>query len=102
MTDTVISIENLSKRYLVGHRDAQRGKTTLRDVIVREAHNFTRKAVDVFRGRQIVQGDRGRGVLGAEKRELRGQARRGRRYYRPKWRGQKYAAENSQSHHGAD
>ena len=29
----------------------------LRDVIAREARNFARKAVDVVRGRQIVQGD---------------------------------------------
>src|SRR5262249_55195025 len=30
---------------------------TLRDVVVREARNFARKAVDVLNGRQIVQGD---------------------------------------------
>jgi lipopolysaccharide transport system ATP-binding protein len=58
MTDTVISVENLSKRYPVGHRSAQRERyTALRDVIAREARNFVRKAVDAFRGRQIVQGD---------------------------------------------
>src|SRR6202048_4961250 len=56
MSDIVISVENLSKRYLVGHRTRER-YTTLRDVIAREARNFTRKAVDAFRGRQIVQGD---------------------------------------------
>jgi lipopolysaccharide transport system ATP-binding protein len=58
MSDTVISVENLSKRYFVGHQLAQREKyTVLRDVIAREARNFARKAVDVMRGRQIVQGD---------------------------------------------
>jgi lipopolysaccharide transport system ATP-binding protein len=56
MSDTVISVENLSKRYLVGHRGEER-YVALRDVIAREARNFTRKAVDVFHGRQIVQGD---------------------------------------------
>ena len=30
---------------------------TLRDMIAREARNFARKAVDMVRGRQIVQGD---------------------------------------------
>jgi lipopolysaccharide transport system ATP-binding protein len=30
---------------------------TLREVIAREAQNFVRNAVDVFRGRQVVQGD---------------------------------------------
>ena len=31
--------------------------TALRDVIGREIRNFTRKAADVVRGRQVVQGD---------------------------------------------
>jgi lipopolysaccharide transport system ATP-binding protein len=58
MPDTVITIENLSKRYLVGHRAVQRERyATLRDVIVREARSFARKAIDFVRGRQIVQGD---------------------------------------------
>jgi lipopolysaccharide transport system ATP-binding protein len=58
MSDIVISVENLSKRYLVGHRSAQRESyTALRDVIGREARNFTRKTVDFVCGRQIVQGD---------------------------------------------
>jgi len=49
----------VSKRYLLGHRTGEQARYnhTLRDVIAREARNFTRKAIDVFRGRQIVQGD---------------------------------------------
>jgi homopolymeric O-antigen transport system ATP-binding protein len=60
MSDAVITIENLSKRYLIGHRSGAGGSyhyTALRDVLAREAHNFVRKAVDLFRGRQVVQGD---------------------------------------------
>ena len=58
MSDIVIAVENLSKSYLVGHQSAERERyTALRDVIGREARNFARKAVDVVRGRQIVQGD---------------------------------------------
>jgi lipopolysaccharide transport system ATP-binding protein len=60
MSDTVITVENVSKSYLVGHRsDRQAGSpyASLRDVIGREVHNFARKAIDVARGRQIVQGD---------------------------------------------
>jgi lipopolysaccharide transport system ATP-binding protein len=58
MSDAIISAENLSKRYLLGHRTAQDARyTALRDVITREASNFMRKAADAFRGRQIVQGD---------------------------------------------
>src|SRR4051812_43768777 len=56
----VISVENLSKRYLVGHRQERGGVyqyTALRDVLGREMRNMARKAIDVFRGRQVVQGD---------------------------------------------
>src|SRR5215204_2993277 len=58
MSDSVISVENLSKRYLIGHQTAQRERyTALRDVMAREAGNLVRKAGDFFHGRQIVQGD---------------------------------------------
>src|SRR3977135_2211309 len=58
MADAVITIENLSKRYLVGHQASRRTRhSTLRDTIVREARGFARKAADLVRGRQIVQGD---------------------------------------------
>jgi lipopolysaccharide transport system ATP-binding protein len=58
MPEIAISVENLSKRYLVGHRtDQYRSYTTLRDVIAREARNFVRKAADFAHGRQIIQGD---------------------------------------------
>src|SRR5262245_27014124 len=58
MSDTVISVENLSKSYLVGHQSHERERyTALRDVIGREARNFVRKTTDFFRGRQIIQGD---------------------------------------------
>src|SRR5229473_5914972 len=58
MSDVVITAENLSKRYLVGHRSAERERyTALRDVLAREAQNFARKGLDFFRGRPIVQGD---------------------------------------------
>lgn len=51
-----ISVENISKRYLVGHRSGD-GYATLRDVIVRSTRNFSRKTIDFVHGRQIVQGD---------------------------------------------
>src|SRR5216684_3490919 len=58
MSDTAISVENLSKRYMISHETDQRERyTALRDIIGREARNFRRKAADRFRGRQIVQGD---------------------------------------------
>jgi lipopolysaccharide transport system ATP-binding protein len=60
MSDNAIVVENLSKRYLLGHRSGAEGRykyTALRDVIGREIRNFVRKAADLARGRQIVQGD---------------------------------------------
>jgi lipopolysaccharide transport system ATP-binding protein len=60
MSEPAFVVENLSKSYLVGHKSdrlEQRGHATLRDVIVREARSFARNAMDVLRGRQVVQGD---------------------------------------------
>ena len=60
MSPYAITVENLSKRYLIGHRLSPTGQykyQALRDVIGRELSNFTRKAADLLRGRQIVQGD---------------------------------------------
>ena len=56
--EVAISVANLSKRYFVGHESVRRdGHNTLRDTIVRHAKNFGRKASDMVRGRQIIQGD---------------------------------------------
>jgi len=58
MSDTVISVEHLSKSYLVGHRFAQREHgATFREMMTREVRNFARKALDLVHGRQIIQGD---------------------------------------------
>ena len=58
MSKTVITVEDLSKSYLVGHEAAQSERyKSLRDVIAREARSFVRKASDMLHGRQIVQGD---------------------------------------------
>jgi lipopolysaccharide transport system ATP-binding protein len=60
MSERAILVHNLSKKYLVGHRSdrlKQHGHTTFRDVIAREALAFARTAVDVIRGKQVVQGD---------------------------------------------
>jgi lipopolysaccharide transport system ATP-binding protein len=61
MPVNAIVVENLCKRYLIGHRFSSSGGqykyTALRDVLEREINNFARKAVDVVRGRQVVQGD---------------------------------------------
>ena len=60
MSDTVISVESLSKCYLVGHKSAGQGYkryTALRDVIGQKARNIAGNAVNLVRGRQVVRGD---------------------------------------------
>jgi lipopolysaccharide transport system ATP-binding protein len=57
MPEIVISVDNLSKRYLIGHRSGSYRYTALRDVIGREVRNFIRKGLDFCRGKQIIQGD---------------------------------------------
>jgi lipopolysaccharide transport system ATP-binding protein len=59
MSDAIITVENLSKKYLIGHQTGQRGRSryvALRDVIGREVRNVARKTMDVVRGRQVLQG----------------------------------------------
>lgn len=60
MSQNAIVIEKLSKKYLIGHRSSSGGQyryTALRDVIGRKVSNFVRKANDLARGRQVIQGD---------------------------------------------
>ena len=58
MSDSIITVENLSKRYLVGHQaETHRRYIALRDVIARGVREFVRKTADMIHGRQIVQGD---------------------------------------------
>ena len=53
-----IEVENLSKRYLVGHQaDTDLRSATLREVIARGVRDFVRKAADIAHGRPIIQGD---------------------------------------------
>src|SRR5690242_10235106 len=56
----LISVDNLSKSYLVCHRIERSGShnyTALREVIERQLRNAFRKAAEVMRGHQVVQGD---------------------------------------------
>ena len=54
--DVAISVEGLSKSYLIGH-EAHAAHETFREMLVRAARGFGRSLADVARGRQIVQGD---------------------------------------------
>jgi lipopolysaccharide transport system ATP-binding protein len=60
MSENAIVVDNLSKRYLIGHRFASDGHykySALRDTVAREIRNFARKAADLVSGHQVVQGD---------------------------------------------
>jgi lipopolysaccharide transport system ATP-binding protein len=58
MTNSVISVENVSKCYLVGHQSAQRERyNSFRDLIGLEARKFGRKVGELTRGQNIVEGD---------------------------------------------
>ena len=60
MSDVIITVDNLSKTYLVGHQfdgGSRSNYIALRDVIGRKIRNGARKAVDVVRGRQVIKGE---------------------------------------------
>jgi lipopolysaccharide transport system ATP-binding protein len=51
MSDVVIRAERLGKKYMIGHAAERERHVTLRDVMVRGASNFWRKAAGIARGR---------------------------------------------------
>jgi lipopolysaccharide transport system ATP-binding protein len=60
MSEPAITVENLSKCYLIGHRSRERAHfkyMAFRDVVGRELRAFARKTLDVVHGRPVVQGD---------------------------------------------
>jgi lipopolysaccharide transport system ATP-binding protein len=60
MSETVVTVEGLSKRYLIAHNPDSQGHKryiAFRDVIGRVARDLTRKTVNMLRDRQVLQGD---------------------------------------------
>jgi lipopolysaccharide transport system ATP-binding protein len=56
MSEKIITVEDLSKIYLLDHRTEQRERyTALRDVITLGARNFARRTVNLLRGQPFVQ-----------------------------------------------
>src|SRR5215467_880919 len=57
-SDPIIEVENRSKRYLLGHEAAGWGRySSLRETLMRDVRRLGRKALDMARGRQLLQGD---------------------------------------------
>lgn len=58
MSDIAIRVENLSKRYLLGHQsDILKGEATLRDNLVGAARGFLRRTKNLANGGTLVAGD---------------------------------------------
>jgi lipopolysaccharide transport system ATP-binding protein len=59
MSNIVISVENLSKRYLLGHKsdETREPYLALRGVVARDIRKIGRRTADMLRGRHIIQGD---------------------------------------------
>jgi lipopolysaccharide transport system ATP-binding protein len=55
--DVVIRVEKLGKKYVIGHESERERYVALRDVLTRTARRFARSAMDIARGKPIVQGD---------------------------------------------
>lgn len=59
MNDTVISVENLGKCYLIGHSVPRLDRhATFRDAFIKNIRSAISKTVDTARGRQLIAGDR--------------------------------------------
>lgn len=57
MSDTVIRVEGLGKKYIIGHESQRDPAGTLRDAIVRACSGFAQTIRQTARGRAIVAGD---------------------------------------------
>lgn len=56
MPEVAISVEGLSKRYWLGHRQGA-ANYLVRDAIMGQLRSLARNTADMFSGRQIIQGD---------------------------------------------
>lgn len=56
-SEVAIRVEGLAKSYLIGHESQARGQESFREMMVRSTRGVGRLAMDVLRGRQLVQGD---------------------------------------------
>ena len=55
MSDTIIKVENLSKKFIIGHQRTER-YTALRDVIVNNVKGAFRKTRELIKGNTMVEG----------------------------------------------
>ena len=53
----IIRVENLGKKYIIGHQTENGRYVALRDVLMRNAKNLWNKTKDLVSGKPIIQGD---------------------------------------------
>ncbi|HLF45336.1 MAG TPA: ABC transporter ATP-binding protein, partial [Chitinophagaceae bacterium] len=56
MSDTVIKVENLGKKYIIGHQ-GETGYKTFREQLLDGMNNVFGKTKQLFRGQQVVEGN---------------------------------------------
>ncbi len=57
MSDIAIKVENLGKKYTIGHQAENGRYVALRDVLVHNAKSLLNKTKDLISGKPIIQGD---------------------------------------------
>src|SRR5687768_3299519 len=57
MSDIVIRVENLGKKYTIGHQSQRGGYTALRDVVMETARDLWHKTRNLAQGNPLIQGD---------------------------------------------
>ena len=57
MSDIVLKIENLGKKYTIGHQTENGRYMALRDVLMQNVRSFWYKTKDLVQGRPIIKGD---------------------------------------------
>ena len=56
MSETVIKVENLGKKYFIGHK-ATGGYKTFREQIFHHFHNFYSRTKQMVTGREVLEGE---------------------------------------------
>src|SRR6266498_1458421 len=56
MSDKVIFVKGVGKKYLIGHRAVNGRYVALRDVVAAQARQFWTKTCDLARGRPLIDG----------------------------------------------
>ena len=101
MSEIVIKVENVGKKYMIGHKGTG-GYKTLREQMFRHAHNLYSRTKKMVSGQVVVDGDETEEFWALK--ELNFDVKKGRScwHYREKWCREKYIAKSFKSDHRTD